>query len=92
MRSTDQHLIGLNYNLLVKQIPTEQVLSHLYQVGVLTKKDCNTVLKSKKSNRVILYLLKRRGSQAFSEFLKSLPHQVVIQMKTLENQMSNLKI
>ena len=81
----DKDVVRQNYSFLVKHIPTLRVLSHLYQVGVFTKKDCNSILKSTKQNRVLLYLLEKRGPHAFPEFLKSVGSHLVKKLTSLEN-------
>ena len=47
MHRCDKEVIRQNYSFLVKHIPTLKVLLHLYQVGIFTEKDCNTVLGNK---------------------------------------------
>lgn len=92
MSRCDAELLRQNYSVLLKNISTLHVLSHLSYVGVFNQEDCNRVLKSRKPNRVLLYLLKKKGSKTFAEFLNSLNPEFVKQLNTLENDISNLKI
>ena len=92
MLQWEKDVILQNYKFLVVCIPTEQVVTRLNEMGIFSNKDCTTIAQSRKPNRSLLYLLEKRGPNAFSVFLSSLTPEILHQLKTLENDISKLEI
>lgn len=92
MHPGEKDVLIQNFAYLVKNISTLNVLNHLHTVGIFNEIDCNNILKSRKPNRHLLFLLEKRGPYAFSEFLNSLNPLLLQNLKTLENDLSKLQI
>jgi caspase 2 len=74
MLKRDRFAIKRNFVVLVKELPCQEILAHLYQDGILSDHMVEEILEQPATNRnyFLLLLLPRRGPTAFSSFTKAL--------------------
>lgn len=74
MLKAESNAIRQNFVLLVRELPFREVVSYLYQDGLLSEFMVLDLLNESPSNQnfELLFLLFRRGPRAYTSFLKAL--------------------
>lgn len=76
MKPLDKEVITANYDLLIRQTPTYEVLSYLHEVEILNRRQVSEILRYPPSsrNRKLLNVLQKCGPNSFHEFINSLKY------------------
>ena len=74
MLRCDRDALRRNFVVLVREVPCTEVLSSLYQDGILNQQMVTEILEEppSKRNYSLLFLLQMRGPAAFASFLNAL--------------------
>ena len=90
MLRCDHDALRRNFVVLVREVPCTEVLSFLYQDGILNQDMVTEILEEppSKRNYSLLFLLQKRGPAEFTSFLNSLKQ---TQRADLANLLTNLE-